>query len=100
MFVNALSQPCLLYTSDNVAGKLSDDRCAKMSRRYEEEQKELSEKIKKLRSEIAKQSRRATSTDMFVSIVRKYTRARKLTPRMLNELVEKIEVYNLSLIHI
>ena len=78
---------------DNVSGKLSDDRFAKMSRRYEEEQKELSEKIKKLRSEIEKQSSRATSTDMFVSIVRKYTRARKLTPRMLNELVEKIEVY-------
>ena len=79
---------------DNVSGKLSDDRFAKMSRRYEEEQKELSEKIKKLRTEIEKQSSRATSTDMFVSIVRKYTRARKLTPRMLNELVEKIEVYN------
>ena len=79
---------------DNVSGKLSDDRFAKMSRRYEEEQKELSEKIKKLRSEIEKQSSRATSTDMFVSIVRKYTRVRKLTPRMLNELVEKIEVYN------
>ena len=79
---------------DNVSGKLSDDRFAKMSRRYEEEQKELSEKIKKLRTEIEKQSSRATSTDMFVSIVRKYTRARKITPRMLNELVEKIEVYN------
>ena len=79
---------------DNVSGKLSDDRFAKMSRRYEEEQKELSEKIKKLRSEIEKQNSRAASTDTFVSIVRKYTRARKLTPRMLNELVEKIEVYN------
>ena len=79
---------------DNVSGKLSDDRFAKMSRRYEEEQKELSEKIKKLRSEIEKQSSRAASTDMFVSIVRKYTRARKLTPRMLNDLVEKIEVDN------
>ena len=79
---------------DNVSGKLSNDRFAKMSRRYEEEQKELSEKIKKLRSEIEKQNSRAASTDMFVSIVRKYTRARKLTPRMLNELVEKIEVYN------
>ena len=79
---------------DNVSGKLSDDRFAKMSRRYEEEQKELSEKIKKLRSEIEMQISSAASTDMFVSIVRKYTRARKLTPRMLNELVEKIEVYN------
>lgn len=79
---------------DNVSGKLSDDRFAKMSRRYEDEQKELAEKIKKLRSEIEKQSSQAMTTNMFISLVRKYTRARKLTPRMLNELVEKIEVYN------
>ena len=79
---------------DNVSGKLSDGRFAKMSRRYEDEQKELSEKIKKLRSEIEKQSSRSMTTDMFIGLVRKYTRARKLTPRMLNELVEKIEVFN------
>ena len=79
---------------DNVSGKLSDDRFAKMSRRYEDEQKELAEKIKKLRSEIEKQSSRSMTTDMFISLARKYTRARKLTPRMLNELIEKIEVFN------
>ena len=79
---------------DNVSGKLSDDRFAKMSRRYEDEQKELSEKIKKLRSEIEKQSSRSMTTDMFIGLVRKYTRARKLIPRMLNELIEKIEVFN------
>ena len=79
---------------DNVSGKLSDDRFAKMSRRYEDEQKELAEKIKKLRSEIEKQSSRSMTTDMFIGLVRKYTRVRKLTPRMLNELIEKIEVFN------
>ena len=79
---------------DNVSGKLSDDRFAKMSRRYEDEQKELAEKIKKLRSEIEKQSSRSMTTDMFIGLVRKYTRTRKLTPRMLNELIEKIEVFN------
>ena len=79
---------------DNVSGKLSDDRFAKMSRRYEDEQKELAEKIKKLRSEIEKQSSRSMTTEMFIGLVRKYTRARKLTPRMLNELIEKIEVFN------
>ena len=79
---------------DNVSGKLSDDRFAKMSRRYEDEQKELAEKIKKLRSEIEKQSSRSMTTDMFIGLVRKYTRARKLTPRMLNEPIEKIEVFN------
>ena len=78
---------------DNLSGKLSDDRFAKMSRRYEAEQKELSEKIKTLRTEIDKLSSKAVTSDMFIATVRKYTQAKKLTPRMLNELIEKIEVH-------
>ena len=54
---------------DNVSGKLSDDRFAKMSRRYEDEQKELAEKIKKLRSEIEKQSSRSVTADMCLSVL-------------------------------
>ena len=78
---------------DNVSGKLSDDRFAKMSRRYEEEQKEVSEKIKTLSSEMDKLSSKAVTADMFISTVRKYTRAKALTPRMLNELIDRIEVH-------
>ena len=78
---------------DNVSGKLSDDRFSKMSRRYEEEQKEISEKIKALRAEMDKLSSKAVTADMFISTVRKYTRAKVLTPRMLNELIDRIEVH-------
>ena len=78
---------------DNLSGKLSDERLAKMSQRYEEEQTALSEKIKTLRKELDKLSSEAVSTDMFLSTVRKYTRAKKLTPRMVNELIDHIEVY-------
>lgn len=78
---------------DNLSGKLSDERFSKMSQRYEEEQAELSEKIKALRKELDKLSGDSVSTDMFLATVRKYTRAKKLTPRMLNELVNHIEVH-------
>ena len=78
---------------DNVSGKLSDDRFSKMSRRYEEEQKEISEKIKTIRAEMDKLSSKAVTADMFISTVRKYTRAKALTPRMLNELIDRIEVH-------
>ena len=78
---------------DNVSGKLSDDRFSKMSRRYEDEQKEISEKIKTLRVEMDKLSSKAVTADMFISTVRKYTRAKVLTPRMLNELIDRIEVH-------
>lgn len=78
---------------DNVSGKLSDDRFAKMSRRYEDEQKEISEKIRALRAEMDKLSSKSVTADMFISTVRKYTRAKVLTPRMLNELIDHIEVH-------
>ena len=40
-----------------------------------------------------KLSSKTMTTDMFISTVRKSTRAKKLTPRMLNELNDRIEVY-------
>lgn len=64
---------------DNVSGKISDDRFAKMSIKYE--------------TELDSEKDKAVTSDMFMASVRKYTRARKLTPRMLNELIEKIELH-------
>ena len=64
-----------------------------MSIKYESEQKEVSSRIKELQTELESEKSKAVTSDMFMASVRKYTRARKLTPRMLNELIEKIEVH-------
>lgn len=53
----------------------------------------LNARIDELQTEINSERNKSVSTDEFMAIVRKYTRARKLTPRMLNELIEKIEVH-------
>ena len=78
---------------DNVAGKISDERFVRMSKKYEAEQAELRSSIKALQADIERIDGKAATADMFISSVRKYTRARKLTPRMLNELIDKIEVH-------
>ena len=78
---------------DNVSGKISDDRFAKLSVKYETEQKKVTARIKELETELNNEKSKAVTADMFLSSVRKYTRARKLTSRMLNELIEKIEVH-------
>jgi DNA invertase Pin-like site-specific DNA recombinase len=78
---------------DNVSGKITDERFYSMSVRYEGEQAELLEKIKTLKSEIDTKASKAVTADMFISTVRKYTRAKTLTRRMLNELIERIEVH-------
>lgn len=44
-----------------------------------------------LQEAIEQASSKADTADMFISAVRRYTRAKKFTPRMFNELVEKIE---------
>lgn len=78
---------------DNVSGKISDERFTKMSHKYEEEQQELKERMSNLRSLIEQFSGKAVSTDRFIAAVKKYTRIRKLTARMLNELIDHIDVY-------
>jgi len=78
---------------DNVAGKLTDERFARMSKKYDEEQKELAQKIRAARDAIDKSSAKEVTADMFISTVRKYTRAKKLTQRMVNELIDYIEVH-------
>lgn len=79
---------------DNVTGKISDERFSRMSKRYEEEQAKLIEKIKVLKSHLDQSEEEKMTVDSFVSIVRRYTRARKLTSRMVNELIDHIEVYH------
>ncbi|MDD5017148.1 MAG: DUF4368 domain-containing protein, partial [Eubacteriales bacterium] len=78
---------------DNVTGKISDERFSKMTKRYEDEQSGLAERIKTLKAKLDKEYNQAETTDMFIATVRKYTRAKKLTPRILNELIERIEVH-------
>jgi SUMO ligase MMS21 Smc5/6 complex component len=64
-----------------------------MSASYEAEQAEIVERIKALKAELDRETDKTMSTDMFVATVRKYTRAKKLTQRMLNELVDYVEVH-------
>ena len=78
---------------DNVAGKISDERFARMSQKYEAEQQEVSDKIKATKAVIDKSASQSMTSEMFIATVRKYTRAKKLTPRMLNELIQYIEVH-------
>jgi DNA invertase Pin-like site-specific DNA recombinase len=78
---------------DNISGKLTDERFARLDKQYTLEQKELAEKIKVISAELDKQESKAMTADVFISTVRKYTRAKKLTERMLTEIIERIEVH-------
>lgn len=78
---------------DNIAGKIDDERFGRMSKQYTDEQKNLAERIKAYRAELEKQDCKTVTADMFLDILKKYARAKKLTEYMLNELIERIEVF-------
>ena len=78
---------------DNIEGKISDERFAKMSESYETEQKTLECHVTELRSMIATQQESSVNVDLFLAKVRKYTDIRELTPEIIREFVECIEVF-------
>ena len=79
---------------DNVAGKIDDARFARMSMRYEQEQGEISAKVKALRLELKKAEGQQMDMEGFLETVRRYTHVTKITQRMVSELIDHIDVYH------
>ncbi len=79
---------------DNLSGKITDERFSRMSVNYDNEQKDVRERLQSVRNILDSLSGKATSTEKFIAAVKKYTRVKKLEPYMLSELIERIEVYS------
>ena len=77
---------------DNLSGKISDERFAKLSESYEKEQRELKQFIEESNKRINKQTKQAKDISQFVKAVKKYFEPSQLTHEMVRELVEKIEI--------
>ncbi len=78
---------------DNVEGKISDDRFAKMSASYETEQSELKERITQLRSLLATDHEIATNAERFLRIVKKHTDVQELSAEIIREYVDRIKIF-------
>ena len=78
---------------DNVEGKISDERFAKMSATYEAEQAQLTERAAELEKLLSDARQKAINADYFLSLVRKYTDIQELDAQIIREFVEKILVF-------
>jgi site-specific DNA recombinase len=78
---------------DNLDGKISDERFAKMTTSYEDEQKTLESRIRELKATIGTVTESSSNVDAFLKLVRKYTVIQELTAEIIREFVEKIYVY-------
>ena len=78
---------------DNIEGKISDERFAKMTTTYEQEQKDLEAKVTILQETISKLKGQQLNIDSFLTQVRKYTAVKELDAEIIRSLVERIDVF-------
>jgi len=78
---------------DNVSGKLSDERFAKMSAKYESEQTDIRGEIDKMETQISSRESQLGDVNKFLSAVRKCAKLETLTPAIANEFIDRIIVH-------
>ena len=78
---------------DNVEGKISDDRFAKLSGNYETEQAQLQSRVEELQRFLDDAKEMSLNADHFLALVRKYTDIRELDAEIIREFVERINVF-------
>ena len=78
---------------DNANGKVSDDWYMEQAHRYEVERMELKARIASAQEELKRQETMQVGRDNFVGAIRKFMEMQTLTPVLLRELIDRIDVY-------
>ncbi len=78
---------------DNLDGRISDERFARMTATYEQEQKDLEARVITLREIISKAKVQQLNIDSFLLQVKKYTEVKELDAEIIRSLVERIDVF-------
>ena len=79
-----------------VNGTVTEQWYMHMSQKYELERGELQDKIKKYRVELLNLEDVRHEKDHFLAAIRTFIRMQTLTPVLLKELIDKIEVHNIE----
>ena len=87
---------CIKCYEENVAGKLSDEMFMRFSQKYEAERLELKEKISAYRKRLSEVDEMQLGKEKFIAAVRKFMQMDKLTAPLLQELIERIDVYEVT----
>lgn len=78
---------------DNVLGRLSDERLEMMSAGYEEEQAKLKATAAELTSFVETAEQKSSDVTAFLDVIKQYEHITELTPKIMHELIDKIEVH-------
>ena len=91
--VDELNNLFLRAYEDNVSGKLTDERYEFLYSSYENERKELNERILILEKEISEGTKQTSDIEKFIVKVKQVTELEYLTPELVHEFISRIEVH-------
>ena len=91
-----VAELCIRCYEDNVAGKLSDEMFMRFSQKYETERLDLKEKISAYRKRLSEVDEMQLGKEKFMAAVRKFMQMDKLTAPLLQELIDRIDVYEVT----
>ncbi len=80
----------------HINGIVNEESFVQLSQKYETERDELKIKIRQYKDELSEIENLRTSKEQFTLAVRKFMQMETLTPALLNELIEKIEVHSIE----
>ncbi len=78
---------------DNAEGKVTDEWFMQLSHKYEVERMELKAKIVDYKEQLLKLAESNRNKESFIAAIRKFMEMKEITPALLKELIEKIEVH-------
>lgn len=91
-----VAELCIKCYEDNVSGKLSDEMFMRFLGKYEAERLELKEKISACRKRLSEVDEMQLGKEKFIAAVRKFMQMDKLTAPLLRELIDRIDVYEVT----
>ena len=91
--IEALDRIIESLYEDKVSGTLSEERFIKMSKKYEQEQAELTENVKVLRAELSAAQKETADINKFLRLVKKYTEITELKPEIVRTFIDKIYIH-------
>ena len=91
--IDELNNLFLRAYEDNVSGKLTDERYEFLYSSYENERKELNERIPVLEKEISEGTKQTSDIEKFIAKVKQVTELEYLTPELVHEFISRIEVH-------
>lgn len=78
---------------NKVEGTISEERFMKMSESYEQEQRQLNERVQFLKSSVDKAKAQSNNAQLFMAQVNKYSDFTTLTPEILRAFIDKVYVH-------